>query len=164
MTDYMVTGLVKRRAELAGELANIHNRVAQLVRDIEHLDATIQIVAPGMVPEAIAPRLFQPPEDWSKRGQMSRLVLGILRTAKEPLASRDIASQLMLQRGMAMDAKLLRLMTKRGLAARCGTSARRGWRGPWRVRGCISCGRWCDKAPTNRRGGNAYRTGHRAIS
>lgn len=109
----MVTGLVKKRAELAGELANIHERVAQLVRDIEHLDATLQIVAPGIVPEAIAPRLFQPPEDWSKRGQMSRLVLGILRNAREPLASRDIASQLILERGMAMDMKLLRLMTKR---------------------------------------------------
>ena len=113
MTNYMVTGLVKKRAELAGELANIHNRVAQLVRDIEHLDATLQIVAPDMVPEAIPPRLFQPPDDWSKRGQMSRLVLGILRNAKEPLASRDIASQLILERGMAMDLKLLRLMTKR---------------------------------------------------
>jgi hypothetical protein len=113
MTDYMVTGLVKKRAELAGELANIHNRVAQLVRDIEHIDATLQIVAPDIVPEAIPPRLFQPPEDWSKRGQMSRLVLGILRNAKEPLASRDIASQLILERGMAMDMKLLRLMTKR---------------------------------------------------
>jgi hypothetical protein len=113
MTDYVLTGLVKRRAEMAGELANIHNRVAQLVRDIEHLDATIQIMAPGVMPEAIPPRLFQPPEDWSKRGQMSRIVLGILRNAKEPLASRDIASQLILERGMAMDMKLLRLMTKR---------------------------------------------------
>lgn len=98
---------------MAGELANIHNRVAQLVRDIEHLDATLQIVAPDMVPEAIPPRLFQPCEDWSERGQMSRLVLGILRNAREPLASRDIASQLILERGMAMDMKLLRLMTKR---------------------------------------------------
>lgn len=83
MTDYMVTGLVKKRAELAGELANIHERVAKLVRGIEHLDATLQIVAPHAVPEAIPPRLFQPPEDWSKRGQMSRLVLGSLRNARD---------------------------------------------------------------------------------
>ena len=50
---------------------------------------------------------------------MSRIVLNILRQAKEPLTSREIAAQLILERGMAMDDKLLRLMTKR-----CGVALR----------------------------------------
>lgn len=57
---------------------------------------------------------FRPPNDWSKRGQMSRLVLSILRTAKEPLTSREIAAQMLLERAMdAEDVKMLRGMTKR---------------------------------------------------
>ena len=114
MTDYMVTGLVAKRAELAGELAATHDRLRELVNQLEHLDATLRLVAPDMEVEAIRPKAFRPPEDWSKRGQMSRLVLSILRQAKEPLTTREIAAQMLLERAMdAEDTKILRVMTKR---------------------------------------------------
>jgi hypothetical protein len=118
MTDYMVTGLVKKRAELAGEIEAGHNRLRELVNQLEHLDATLRIVAPDMEVEAIRPKAFRPPDDWSKRGQMSRLVLSILRTSKEPLTTREIAAQMLLERAMdAEDQKMLRTMTKRVGAA-----------------------------------------------
>lgn len=45
---------------------------------------------------------------------MSRLVLSILRAAREPLTSREIAAQMLLERAMdAEDARMLRVMTKR---------------------------------------------------
>ena len=92
MTDYMVTGLVAKRAELAGEITATHERLRELVRQLEHIDGTLRIVAPDMEVEAIRPKAFRPPDDWSKRGQMSRLVLSILRQSKEPLTSREIAA------------------------------------------------------------------------
>ena len=118
MTDYMVTGLVKRRAELAGELNACHERLRQLVNDLEHLDATLRLVAPDYEVEAIRPKAFRPPDDWSKRGQMSRLVLSIVRQAREPLTTREIAAQMLLERAMAADdVKLLRTMTRRVASA-----------------------------------------------
>ena len=118
MTDYMVTGLVKKRAELAGELSATHDRLRELVDQLEHLDATLRIVAPDVEVEAIRPKAFRPPDDWSKRGQMSRLVLSILRQSKEPLTSREIAAQMLLERAMSPDdARMLRTMTKRVGAA-----------------------------------------------
>ncbi len=114
MTDYMVTGLVAKRAELAGKLESTHERLRELVNQLEHLDATLRLVAPDMEVEAIRPKAFRPPDDWSKRGQMSRLVLSILRQTKEPLTSREIAAQMLLERAMdAEDVKMLRVMTKR---------------------------------------------------
>lgn len=120
MTDYMVTGLVKKRAELAGDIELTHDRLRQLVNDLEHLDATLRFVAPDVEVEAIRPKVFRPPDDWAKRGQMSRLVLSILRTSREPLTTREIAAQMLLERAMdAEDRKLLRLMVKRvGVALR----------------------------------------------
>src|SRR4051812_4750685 len=120
MTDYMVTGLVKKRAQLAFDIEATHARLRQLVNDLEHIDGTLRIVAPDMELEAIRPKAFRPPDDWARRGQMSRLVLSILRTAKEPLTTREIAAQMLLERAMdAEDRKLLRLMTKRvGVALR----------------------------------------------
>lgn len=114
MTDYMVTGLVAKRAELAGELESTHARLRELVDQLGHLDATLRLVAPDMEVEAIRPKAFRPPDDWSKRGQMSRLVLSILRQSREPLTSREIAAQMLLERAMdTEDQRMLRVMTKR---------------------------------------------------
>jgi hypothetical protein len=43
--------------------------------------------------EAIKPKTFRPPPDWAQRGEMTKLVLSILRQATEPMMSRDIASK-----------------------------------------------------------------------
>lgn len=116
----MVLGLVKKRAELAGDIERTHERLRQLVNQLEHIDGTLRIVAPDMELEAIRPKAFRPPDDWAKRGQMARLVLSILRTSKEPLTTREIAAQMLLERAMdAEDQRMLRLMTKRvGVALR----------------------------------------------
>ncbi len=120
MTDYVVTGLVKRRAELAGQIEATHDTLRKLVADLESLDATIRQFVPDYQVEAIRPKAFRPPKDWGNRGQMSRIVLSILRQASEPLTSRDVAVELLITRAMdRSDMKLLRLMTKRvGVALR----------------------------------------------
>ena len=114
MTDYMITGLVKRRAELAGKIHATHERLGQLVRDLGAIDAALAVVAPDMEVEAIRPRMFRPPEDWASRGQMSRLVLTILRQSHDALTTREIAAQMILERALDVeDVKLLNLMVRR---------------------------------------------------
>jgi hypothetical protein len=41
MTDYVLTGLVKRRAELTGEIEALHTKLSGLLAAMENLDATI---------------------------------------------------------------------------------------------------------------------------
>lgn len=120
MTDYVLVGLTKRRAELTGEIEHLHGRLGQLVRDLEALDATIVQFDADFQVEAIKPKGFRPPQDWSNRGEMTRLVLSILRQAVEPLTTRDIAVEMLITRALDKDdRKLLRLMTKRvGVALR----------------------------------------------
>lgn len=120
MTDYVLTGLVKRRAELAGEIEATRDHLRSLIAALEHLDATIHQFDPTYQVEAIRPRAFRPPKDWAKRGEMTRLVLDILRQAAEPMTSRDIAFELMTRRALDReDRKLLALMSKRiGMALR----------------------------------------------
>lgn len=113
MTDYMITGLVKRRAELAGEMKRTQEALIQMARDLETLDNAIRLVAPDLDIPAIAPKMVKPPEDWSKRGEMSRQVLTMLRLSKKPLTSREIAAQMIVDRGLAATPKLLNLMTRR---------------------------------------------------
>jgi hypothetical protein len=56
---------------------------------------------------------------------MSRIILSVLRQAAEPLATRDIALQLLVERALdKSDQRLLRLMTKRVGVALRGQRAR----------------------------------------
>ena len=60
------------------------------------------------------PKAFRPPKDWANRGEMTRIVLSILRRASEPLTARDIAYQLLTERALNReDQKLLRVMRSR---------------------------------------------------
>jgi hypothetical protein len=114
MNAFVVSGLVKRRAELAGDIEKAHEALRRMVLDLENLDATILQFEPDFKVEAIRPKAFRPPKDWSNRGEMTRICLSILRLASEPLTARDIALQLLTERALNReDQKLLRLMTKR---------------------------------------------------
>lgn len=120
MNAFVLSGLVKRRAELAGDIERTHNQLRKMVLDLENLDATIIQFDPDFQVETIKPKAFRPPADWANRGEMTRIVLSILRQAAEPLTSRDIALELLIERALdKSDQRLLRLMTKRvGVALR----------------------------------------------
>jgi ISXO2-like transposase domain len=120
MTDYVLTGLVKRRAELAGEIEATHDRLRKMIEDLEKLDSVILQFDPLHQVEAIKPKAFRPPSDWSHRGEMTKTVLSILRQATEPMTTRDIALEMLVTRALDKDdQKLLASMTKRvGVALR----------------------------------------------
>lgn len=117
---HVLSGLVAKRAELAGEIERTQAALQRMVRDLENLDATILLFDADYQIEAIKPKTFRPPEDWAKRGEMSRMILTILRQSTEPLTTRDIAFQMMQERALDTgDVRFLRLMTKRvGVALR----------------------------------------------
>lgn len=114
MVDYVVSGLVKRRAELAGKIEAMHEELRKMLADLETLDHALSIFDPSIPAETIKPKAFRPPSDWSNYGQMTRVVLNILRSSSEPLTTRDVALQMLVERALNKDDKrLLNLMTKR---------------------------------------------------
>ncbi|RYG96265.1 MAG: hypothetical protein EON58_12480 [Alphaproteobacteria bacterium] len=113
MTDYALEALKRKRAELTGEIALCQARLASASQELEHLDATIRLFAPDFVAESILPKVFTPPASWSKRGEMSRAVLSILRVAKGPQSTREIAAQIVAQRGLEATSEILNIMTRR---------------------------------------------------
>lgn len=121
MSDpHVIKAFAKKRAELSGDIQNTQAKLRQMILDLERVDATLLMFDPDYRIESIKLKAFRPPEDWSERGQMTRLVLGILRQASEPMTARDVAIQLVAERALDQsDEKLLRLMTKR-----CGVPLR----------------------------------------
>jgi hypothetical protein len=114
----MIEGLAKQRAALATDIAETQERLRKLAEDLSHIDATLRIVAPDFQIESVGP-IFRPPSDWSRRGEMSRVMLDILRMARNPMTSREIAAQMIVERGLTADGATLNTMTKR-----CSTALR----------------------------------------
>lgn len=134
MTDYVLNGLIKRRAELAGEIEALHDKLHKMLADLETLDQALSIFDPTLPVETIKPRAFRPPSDWAEYGQMTRIVLNILRMSSEPMSTRDIATQMLIERALSSDdRRLLNNMTKRvGVALRRQRDQDivRSWQGP----------------------------------
>ena len=56
MNAMVISGLVKRRAELAGDIEKAHESLRRMVLDLENLDATILQFDPDFKVETIRPK------------------------------------------------------------------------------------------------------------
>ena len=73
--SFVLPGLVRKRSELAGDIERTQTDLQRMIRELEALDATIKLFDADYQVEAIKPKTFRPPEDWAKRGEMTRIVL-----------------------------------------------------------------------------------------
>ena len=113
MTDYVLSGLTKRRAELAGEAESLRARLAQIGTDLSHLDAVIRQFDPDYDPGAIRAKRPRGP-DVARRGERSRALLAVLREAGEPLDTAEVVRRVMRRdRQDAGDQRIVARLTKR---------------------------------------------------
>ena len=97
--ELAVAALVRKRAELAGEVGELDERLSQARADLVHLDAVLRLLAPAFNPEDIAPKKQIQRRGWFSEGELPRTVLDILRAAPEPLTVREVAAVVMERRG-----------------------------------------------------------------
>jgi len=113
MTDYVLAGLTKRRADLAGEADTLKARLSQIGTDLGHLDAVIRQFDPEYDLGSIRPKRPRGP-DVAGRGEMSRFVLGVLREATAPVMTQEVTRRLMTERGQDLgDRRLVAQTMKR---------------------------------------------------
>jgi hypothetical protein len=97
---FIISGLTSKRAEVSGIIADLEKRIAQHRADLVHIDAVLRIYAPEVEPETIAPKAVRKRNDWFKPGELSRMVLDILRIAPAPMTGKEIAAEVMQRRGL----------------------------------------------------------------
>jgi hypothetical protein len=110
---HVLTGLIAKRSEIAGQVDHVQTQLRQLIIDLDNLDAAIRIFSPDIDLEEIRPKPF-PPRHAAFKGEIMRVVMGALRTARKPLTCPEITMQVMAERGLnTADPRLLRLVGKR---------------------------------------------------
>ena len=92
--EHVLSGLIRKRAEIAGELESAQARVRQLIIDVDNVDATIRLFAPDIDLAEIKPKPL-PPRHAAFQGEMTRIILGVLRETGLTLTTRDLALRIM---------------------------------------------------------------------
>ena len=95
----VLSGLIRKRQEIAAELDAAQSRVKQLILDIDAVDATIRLFQPDIDLDVVKVRPV-PRRHEAHRGDTSRLIASLLREAGEPLSHREIAQRVMQARGL----------------------------------------------------------------
>lgn len=111
--SHVLYALTRKRAEIAGKIEHNQLTLRHLIAELDHIDAAIRIFDPAIDLTAIKSKPV-PPRHAAFKGEVTRIVLKMLRESKVPLTSRDIAIALMNERGLNPDNRELSvIMVKR---------------------------------------------------
>jgi hypothetical protein len=94
--------LVRKRAEVAGQIEHIQCSLRHCIVQLEHIDATIRIFNPSIDACTIRAKAF-PPRRVAARGEVLNVVFNILREAQEAATSREIAYDFIKEQGLNPD-------------------------------------------------------------
>jgi hypothetical protein len=71
----------------------MRRQLDQYRADLTHIDGVLRILAAHLDPETVRPKRAYRRNRYFARNELSRLCLGVLRTATEPLSTDDIAGR-----------------------------------------------------------------------
>jgi len=110
--EHVLSGLIAKRAELAGRVETLQRDMREAVLAIDHIDAAIRMFDPEAALDDIKPRL--PPRHQAFKGEVSRLVLNALRKAGKPLPVAELTLHVLAGRGLTADDKpFMRVLGRR---------------------------------------------------
>jgi hypothetical protein len=111
--EHTISGLVTKRAEIAGKLEHHQAITRQLFIDLDAIDQAIRMFAPDMELSEIRPKPL-PPRHAAYKGEVARIVLGTLREAKRACSTQELTMHVMAERGMnTADKRLVKTVSKR---------------------------------------------------
>jgi hypothetical protein len=87
--DHVVSGLIEKRRELAGIIDQLQRQLDQHRADLMHIDSVLRVLATDLDPETIRPKRAYRRNRYFARNELSRLCLGVLRTAAGELLSTE---------------------------------------------------------------------------
>jgi hypothetical protein len=115
--SHVLSGLIDKRAELAGRIEAAQTELRLLLITLDNLDATIRLFDPNIDLDEVRPKAL-PARNTAFRGEVARLVLTCLRKAGAPLPLNEITLHVMTGRMLNTDDKpLMRVLSKRVGAA-----------------------------------------------
>jgi hypothetical protein len=112
----VVSGLVSKRAEVAGQIAAYKTEITKLQSALLHLDGSIKLFAPEYDLRTVKAKRTNTRNQYFKQGEAQRMTLDVMREEAAPLNSREITDRLLKRKGIESDATLVARIQKNVLA------------------------------------------------
>src|SRR4051812_37074967 len=100
-TEHVVHALVRKYAELAGNLKKLEEETARTADQLNHVRSTILIFEPGYRIRAIIPKRPKKRSEYGKHGGLMRHVMDALRQSPAAITARELAEHVLAARGVA---------------------------------------------------------------
>jgi len=85
---HVVLALRAKRAQISGHVADLERKLARHRASLANIDATIRLYAPELDPDSIPPKRTYRRTRYFAKGELSRLIVSVLRLANgKPMAS-----------------------------------------------------------------------------
>src|SRR5438477_5870729 len=105
----VVSGMIAKRRELSGIIDQLQRQLDQHRADLTNIDGVLRVLASDLDPETIKPKRAYRRNRYFARNELSRLCLGVLRTAaSELLSTDDIAGRVIAAKGFDAGDAILR--------------------------------------------------------
>jgi|SRR5450830_1760734 len=114
--SHIITGLVSKRAEVAGQIASYKSEITKLLGALTHLDGSIKLFAPEFDLRTIPAKRTNKRNQYFAKGEAQRMTLDLLREAGIPLHSREITDRLLERKGIAPTTALVARIQKNIIA------------------------------------------------
>lgn len=113
MTEtHVVSGLVAKRAEIAGVVQDYQRKIDQLRADLCHLDAAIKICAPDYDLRTLPVKMVRSTNRLFKAGECQRMTLDVMRETGSVMSSRQITEIIIRRKGLESSAEMIEQVQK----------------------------------------------------
>jgi hypothetical protein len=113
MTSPALSALITKRAELAGQLRELEAKGDRLRASIVALDGAIHVFDPSYPAEIIPPKRPPSGREMFKYAELTKLVLGVLRTAEAPMTIPQITREVISRKGLPKDNRIRHVVYSR---------------------------------------------------
>ncbi len=103
---HVINALVEKYRELSGKLVEVEKQQKEIRQQLKVIDHTIRLYRSDFEVTGIRPKRPYKQNPYFPRGQFYRVVMDILRDAKESMTARELAIEALRRQGIEPDSDL----------------------------------------------------------
>ena len=123
--SHVVSGLVSKRSEVAGQIASHQSEIQRLQHALSHIDGTIKLFSPEYDQRTVKSKRTNTRNQYFAQGEAQRMTLDLMRQTQTAMCSRDIADALLPRKGIEATPAIVARIQKNILAVLHRLVARR---------------------------------------
>jgi hypothetical protein len=98
----VIRALQDKQSELATGINRLEQQIVEYRAGLAHLEGAMRLFDPSILPETVHAGRRTAQRMWFHSGEARRLIHDVLREAPHPMATRDIAERVMVEKGIVV--------------------------------------------------------------